>query len=1158
MASTDFAIDAHIPWWPRAAGRWVLIFLTVVVLLGQSAQVQAQTYAYRNDVFAYDTPSGGAAPVLWHTTNASPACTQYTNGDDDWSDVAFPAGFSFTFGGIVYSSVRVNSNGVLSFPPDVSGFHRDWSPVALPAPAGPTYTGCATSAPVNIMLPYWTDIVAGTANNTTGASVRYETLGSTPNRRFVISWVNVKLYNTTTRYNFQVALYESAPGINSNFRYQYTSGSSDGGNATVGVQLSQSDYTQYSSNQTFIDTTNGTAILWYPANQLQTKAAEYRFDESSWSGAAGEIKDTSGNLLNASRVGSAANVANGKLCRGGTFTNNTSNNTVDAVLTPIVPGNQGSITFWYRSTNSWTTADTMLLDASAAANRPFFLSKRSTGALRFVVTDSAGTSVTVNSLNQSFGAATWVHVGVAWNVRVGTNQTDLRIFINGVLQNGAPTRGTTNGAMPSLATLGIGDNRTAGVTPSNGSPNGANGTIDEVYVYSDEISAPQAAADMSLTRPVCTTLDHFHIVHGGEQVSCNGIVANVTVEAHDAAHNLFSLAGTTMQMATSTGHGNWSGVATINPVIDLGGGNGTYTFANESSVVFGLSNPFIESLNININSGGLTEKTGSAATCVPQDYTFGTTCDTNLNFADSGFLFDVPNHVSEVSQAVAISAVKKADNSLVCTPAFANVSRSVTFTCAYSNPATGTLPVRVGGRALNTANSASAACDATGQAVSLAFNATGVASAAVQYADVGRMVLNASYASGGLTMTGTDPFVAGPASFAFGGVTAAPIKAGVTFSANVTARNNAGVAVPNFGKETPAEGVSIFHAKYQPTGTNSSAGNLTSSIGAFAGGTAALSLSWSEVGTIDLRAALASGNYLGSGLAVATGSTGSLGAVGRFIPHHFDTVVSEGACTDGFTYSGQPFTASVTARNLGGVVTQNYDGSGVNPTPVFAKNVTLIASGAAGTLANAAVAASLFFLGQATVVGGPAFSFAVTPSVPATIVVRATDADGVSSSGYAEGSTSIRSGRLRMPNVYGSELLALPIALEAQTWSVGGYYSTNTADICTVIPASSIVMGNYLNQLNPCETQLSPSGNMTLVGGRVAGAGLSLSAPGAGNAGSVSLSLNTSAVPGGNTCVSATQSTATAANLPWFGAGPTVRASFGIYKSPLIYRRENY
>lgn len=1161
--------------------RW-LAGLVFLLCAGSGGGVLAATYAYRSDTFAYDTPSGAATSVAWHASGASPACTNYPQGDDDWADIAFPGGFAFTFGATSYTGVRVYSNGMLAFPTDVSGFHRDYTSQALPittvANPGPS-GGCTLSAvPSKLMVVYWLDIVAGTANFTSGASVKYELLGTAPNRRFVISWVNVKLYNTTTRYNFQVALQESLAGVNGNFKYQYTNGSSTGAGATVGVQLTTTDYTQYAYNQNFIDTTLGTAILWYPANQLAGKSAEYRFDEGVWNGTAGEVKDTSGNLQHASKVGSSANVAGGKLCRGGTFTNNTSNATRDAVDTSLVPASRGSVDFWYKSNVAWNAggSDAMLFDATTVAARPFFLLKRASGALRFAMTDSAGTVLTAQtSTAYTFAAATWHHIAVSWSLRPGTNQTVQQIMLDGVLVNTTgttPYRTTSSGTLATMSTLYLGDNRTSGVTPSTGSPNGANGTLDEVYIYATDINATQAAADMALTRPICSTLDHFHIVHSGELVNCGGALANVTVVAHDATHAPISLAGTTMQMSTSTGHGTWSSVSTINPVNSTGAGNGNYTFSGETTVIFGLANTFSEALNIDLNSGGVTEHTGTASSCVAQDYTVGSTCDADLNFVEAGYQFDVPHHISEVSQSVALRAVKKADNSAACVPLFANASRALTFTCAYVNPAFGTRPVRLNGAALNAANNTAQACDGSGQTVTLAFDGSGVATPTVQYADVGSMTLNAQETTAGVTMTGTDTFIAAPASFVFSAITASPIRAGNNFSATVTARNNAGNAMPNFGQESPSEGVTLGFTKYQPTGVGAVNGTFTGALGAFTNGVASSSmLKWSEVGTMDLTATLASGDYLSSGVTGATGSTGSTGAAGRFIPDHFDTVVTQGcvAGVNAYTYSGQPLTVQVTARNLAGAPTVNYDGS-ANTTPNFSRGITLSdANAVAGALAGSAVATNAFAAGVA--VGAPTFTFTINPTLPSDIRLRAVEVasgDAVSSATGSEGTANIRSGRARLFNAYGSELLDLPMTFRVESWqSAANGWRTNTDDACTVatlafapvttpnITGNTCVIEAGNNSGAGCAAAPAVANRRYLEGGLlgvdsngVAGfAGnfnLWLRAPGAGNPGSINV---TATVP-------------TWLQFNWTGvvATPVGRATFGAYKSPLIYRRENY
>lgn len=1194
MHKNNYGSRLLLGWFKRC------LWLTLACLGLVATPALAQTYAYRNDVFAYDTPSGTAVTVPWHAGTdgawlGSPACTSFPNGDDDWSDVAFPSGFTFTFAGVSYSSVRVYSNGMLAFPTDVSGFHRDYTPQALPIAAAGTPTpqgNCALSAvPKNLMVVYWNDIVAGTARGVAGASVKYELLGTAPNRRLVVSWVNVSLYssNGATRYSFQVALFESAAGVNGNFRYQYTTGSTTGLSATVGVQLTTSDYTQYAYDQNFIDTTVGTAILWYPANQLAAKSAEYRFDEGSWTGAAGEIKDTSGNLKNASRLGNAANVAAGKLCRGGTFTNNTSNTTIDAVATPIVPGNQGSVDLWYKANNAWNAAgsDAMLLDATTVAARPFFLLKRATGALRFVVTDSTGAVFSADSTTAyNYAAGTWHHLAVSWSLKTGTNQTVLQIILDGALVNttgSTPFRATsTSGTIATLSTLYIGDNRTSGVTPANGSPNGANGTIDEVYFYAIDINATQAAADMALTRATCTTLDHFHIIHTGEVVNCGGAVANVTVEAHDVNHAVFSLSGTTLNMTTSTGHGTWSSVSTINPVTSgVNNGVGSYTFANESTVVFGLANTFSESLNINLVSGSITEKSGVASTCVAADYTYGTVCDANLNFALAGFSFNIPAHVAETVQTFTLNAVKKSDNSTACVPLFANSNQSLTFTCSYNNPTSGTLPVRLGGKALNSANSTAAACDATGQPVTLAFNASGVATTTLQYADVGQMTVSGQNTApvSGITMAGSSTFIAGPKDFAFSAITPAPIKAGNNFSATVTARNNIGAATPNFGKETTPDGVTLSFTKYRPTGVWAQNGLFSGNVGSFSGGAATgNNLNWSEVGTIDLTATLASGNYLGSGLAPATGTTSPPGAVGPFIPDHFITDITPGC--NPFTYSGQPFTAIVTAKNgrASEDTTQNYDGSG-NTSPNFSKAVTLTdANGVAGTPSPLA---SLTFdkFNKGVYSGSQTFTFLPAPQKPATIKLRAIEnGGGVSSTNLnppltpTEGTTLIRSGRIRMSNAYGSELLntGLPLPTVLEYYDTAPLGWRTFTDSCTNLVAANFAFTKAAPSCNAavttCTTALAITASPVGPGPYKAPWTVNLGKP--TSAGNMCVTLNLDGAAIGNQCTATgtTSTPSTSAAMPWLMFGwssttlsdPAAAVTFGAFKSPLIYRRENY
>lgn len=70
-----------------------------------------------------------------------------------------------------------------------------------------------------------------------------------------------------------------------------------------------------------------------------------------------------------------------------------------------------------------------------------------------------------------------------------------------------------------------------------------------------------------------------------------------------------------------------------------------------------------------------------------------------------------------------------------------------------------------------------------------------------------------------------------------------------------------------------------------------------------------------------------------------------------------------------------------------------------------------------------------------------------------------------------------------------------------------------------------------------------------------------LSKLGNGNNGSVDLIVNTG-IASGSYCTtvsspSTTSANAISANIPWFKTAPA-RATFGLYKTPIIYFRENF
>lgn len=634
---------------------------------------------------------------------------------------------------------------------------------------------------------------------------------------------------------------------------------------------------------------------------------------------------------------------------------------------------------------------------------------------------------------------------------------------------------------------------------------------------------------------------HLEVRHGtGNGVTCSPSTLTVVACQDAACASLYT--GGVVGTLTATGTGmtvNWPNGASFSIPSGSGSTSKDVQVTTVGSVVFGTA--------------VVAPLPASPSTC-----NFGNPACT-FTVGDAGFLFDVPHHVAEVAQTVAIRAVRKSDNSAACVPALTG-SRSVNFTCAYLNPGLGTLPVRVGDVALNAANNAAAACGSTGRAVNLTFNAAGVASTTVQYADVGQVQLNARLtgsggSDAGLVMTGTDSFIAAPASFAFSAISPGPIKAGAAFAATVGAVNSSGAVTPNFGREAAAQSASLAFTRAQPTGSGASNGVFTGSLSAFSAGVASAStLVWSEVGRGDLSAALSSANYLGSGFS-ATGTTGSAGAVGRFTPHHFEVVVTP-ACAV-FTYAAQPFSARITARN--GLATPgttvNYDGTAAT-APNFSQAVTLSDAPALGLgsfAGTGALAASLFSAGVATALT-PAYSFSAKLTAAQTLVVRAIDADSISSAGYAEGSTALRSGRLRLSNAFGSEKSPLALAVQAQYWS-GNAWVVNSGDNCSVVPPAAVARSGYVdNKGAPTASWSTTASGIVVASGN---ATLTLSAPTPTATGSVDLALNLGTTAADLSCL-ATHPPSTGAALPWLRSqnggcstawdrDPSARATFGIY-----------
>lgn len=291
-------------------------------------------------------------------------------------------------------------------------------------------------------------------------------------------------------------------------------------------------------------------------------------------------------------------------------------------------------------------------------------------------------------------------------------------------------------------------------------------------------------------------------------------------------------------------------------------------------------------------------------------------------------------------------------------------------------------------------------------------------------------------------------------------------------------------------------------------------------------------------------------------------------SLGRFYPDHFAisaSVLNAGCSSDiPFTYFGQDGLTTkftLTAQNALNSTTQNYEGAfaKLDPTNYSSYFFSASALPSGSSLSSSAIAPTgAWSKGAVNVSAKHQISRPTKPEAETLVTISASPSDGEVNTNKTSSVVSdvrLRYGRLKMTNVYGSELLNLPIPLEAQYWN-GLNYMTNQQDSCTLVPASSLTMSNFKNNLTACETQLNYTSGQGVLKNGVSSL-FQLTKPGSKNNGSVDLRINLNA-PNGNTCTSSTISSATSAGLPWFGNDPISRATFGIYKTPMIYMRENF
>jgi len=175
------------------------------VTLTASPPTNCNSYTISNISFSPRVLSGSATTVSL---------------SDDAVSSALPIGFDFNFYCGTYSEFRIGSNGFITF-------------------NNSTSSGCCsgqsipnTSNPNNLIAFAWEDLDPGNGGQPAENLIRYETVGTAPNRILIVDFYNVDHFSNGNNVTVQTLLYESTNVI----EIHTTTMPSDGGRHTMGIE----------------------------------------------------------------------------------------------------------------------------------------------------------------------------------------------------------------------------------------------------------------------------------------------------------------------------------------------------------------------------------------------------------------------------------------------------------------------------------------------------------------------------------------------------------------------------------------------------------------------------------------------------------------------------------------------------------------------------------------------------------------------------------------------------------------------------------------------------------------------------------------------------------------------------------------------------------
>ena len=187
-----------------------------IVTITVTGSVVKKYNSYNNVGYQYETITG----------------TALNAGDDTIHTVSLPFPIYFNGDANGFSTIYISSNGTVDF---ANATNPGYGNKALPTNIKPSLIAC-----------YWDDLVP----TGLGSDVYYATTGTSPNRKFVVEWRNMKHFSSSGTGTFQVVFGENSPDIRFNYLDTLFGNTTiDAGlSATVGVQSDAAIASQYSYN----------------------------------------------------------------------------------------------------------------------------------------------------------------------------------------------------------------------------------------------------------------------------------------------------------------------------------------------------------------------------------------------------------------------------------------------------------------------------------------------------------------------------------------------------------------------------------------------------------------------------------------------------------------------------------------------------------------------------------------------------------------------------------------------------------------------------------------------------------------------------------------------------------------------------------------------